>query len=123
VPADGGGSSLPAPVLLTPGAFEVEAASLSADGAQVLYSSNQGHLERLHLWRVPVAGGSAPVALTEGTGIETTALGTSDGRDRLLVRSVRGCDAGWSSWARIRDLAPGSIPTALSAFSQSSRRP
>ncbi len=57
------------PQLLTPGEFEVEHVTLSMNGQDVLYSSNQDDSDRRHLWRVPAAGGS-PVAVTTGTGIE-----------------------------------------------------
>lgn len=55
--------------LLTPGEFEVQFVSLSADGDDILYSSNQGDIDRQHLWRVPVAGGT-PRPVTRGSGIE-----------------------------------------------------
>jgi dipeptidyl aminopeptidase/acylaminoacyl peptidase len=64
VPAAGG----PA-VLLTPGAFEVDQAALGPARREIVYSSNQGDIDRRHLWRVAVAGG-APTAVTTGQGIE-----------------------------------------------------
>ena len=54
---------------LTPGDFEVEDAALGADRREVVFSSNQGDIDRRHLWRVAVSGGT-PAALTSGTGIE-----------------------------------------------------
>ena len=60
-----GGAATP----LTPGAFEVEDVTLSPDGREVVFSSNQGDIDRRHLWKVGVAGG-AVTALTSGTGIE-----------------------------------------------------
>jgi len=65
VPAAGG-----PPILLTPGAFEVDQAALSADRRDIVYSSNQGDPDRRHLWSVAVAGGP-PSALTTGPGIES----------------------------------------------------
>lgn len=56
-------------VCLTPGDFEVEGATLSPDLATLVYNSNQGDIDRRHLWAVPVAGG-APRLLTAGSGIE-----------------------------------------------------
>ena len=53
VPASGG-----TPTLLTPGDFDVEDVTLSADKAFVIYSSNQDDVDRRHLWRVSVAGGA-----------------------------------------------------------------
>jgi dipeptidyl aminopeptidase/acylaminoacyl peptidase len=64
--------------LLTPGAFETEDVSLSVDRAAVLYSSNQGDIERRHLWRVPVTGGT-PQALTRGDTIEWSPVEAADG--------------------------------------------
>ncbi|HWZ83265.1 MAG TPA: prolyl oligopeptidase family serine peptidase [Terriglobales bacterium] len=58
-----------AATLLTPGKFETEDVALSADRASVIYSSNQDDVDRRHLWRVPVEGGS-PVPLTRGATME-----------------------------------------------------
>jgi len=58
-----------APVLLTPGEFDVEDVTLSADKRSVIYSSNQDDVDRRHLWRVSVSGG-APQPLTRGETIE-----------------------------------------------------
>ncbi|WP_084579972.1 S9 family peptidase [Sphingomonas azotifigens] len=64
VPARGG-----AAIDLTPGAAEVENFTLSADRRTLLYAGNQGDLERRHLWRRALAGGSAQ-QVTAGDGIE-----------------------------------------------------
>ena len=48
--AAGGGAA----TLLTPGDFDVEDVTLSADKTWVIYSSNQDDVDRRHLWRVPV---------------------------------------------------------------------
>jgi len=45
------------PILLTPGAFEVEDVSFTSDLQSLVYSSNQDDIDRRHIWRVPVAGG------------------------------------------------------------------
>jgi dipeptidyl aminopeptidase/acylaminoacyl peptidase len=74
------------PVLLTPGAFEVEDVSLSPDLQSVVYSSNQDDIDRRHMWRVPVSGGT-PTALTTGTGIETAGVTSSDGKTIAILRS------------------------------------
>jgi dipeptidyl aminopeptidase/acylaminoacyl peptidase len=52
------------PVLLTPGEFDVEDVSLSADRKQVLFS-NQGDIDRRHLWRVSVWSGEPQSVLTQ----------------------------------------------------------
>jgi dipeptidyl aminopeptidase/acylaminoacyl peptidase len=56
-------------VLLTPGNFEVEDVALSGDQQSVLYSSNQDDVDRRHIWRVAVTGGT-PVAVTKGETME-----------------------------------------------------
>jgi dipeptidyl aminopeptidase/acylaminoacyl peptidase len=66
VPAAGG-----KPTLLTPGDFEVEDATLSANGSELIYSSNQSDIDRRHLWKVPVSGGT-PTALTKGETVESS---------------------------------------------------
>jgi dipeptidyl aminopeptidase/acylaminoacyl peptidase len=64
VPSAGGDAKL-----LTPGSFEAEDVAMTPDGRAVVYSSNQGDIDRRHLWRVPVAGG-VPTAITTGQAIE-----------------------------------------------------
>ncbi len=64
--------------LLTPGKFETEDVALSSDKTTVIYSSNQDDIDhhdidRRHLWRVSVAGGT-PEALTHGETMEWTPL-------------------------------------------------
>jgi dipeptidyl aminopeptidase/acylaminoacyl peptidase len=81
--ATSGGS----PILLTPGDFDVEDVTLSADKASVLYSSNQGDADRRHLWRVSVSGGT-PQALTSGETIEWSPVQTGDGKSILCLGST-----------------------------------
>src|SRR5712671_1404768 len=59
--------------LLTPGKFETEDVALSADRNFVIYSSNQNDVDRRHLWKVSVEGGT-PVALTHGETMEWAPL-------------------------------------------------
>jgi dipeptidyl aminopeptidase/acylaminoacyl peptidase len=99
------------PVLLTPGRFEVEQAAPAPGGRDIVFSSNQGDIDRRHLWTVPAAGGS-PTALTTGTGIEITPAPTSDPAVVAFFRS----DAGHPlrpairTGSEIRDLDPRAIP-------------
>jgi dipeptidyl aminopeptidase/acylaminoacyl peptidase len=76
--ATSGGPAAP----LTPGSnetrFETEDVALSSDKASVIYSSNQatadpGDIDRRHLWRVSVTGGT-PEPLTRGETMEWTPL-------------------------------------------------
>src|SRR5271157_2877588 len=59
--------------LLTPGKFETEDVALGSDKTSVIYSSNQDDVDRRHLWRVDVEGGT-PEALTRGETMEWTPL-------------------------------------------------
>lgn len=52
--------------ILTPGQFEVETAVQSADRTQLIFSSNQGDIDRRHIWSVS-ADSSTPAQLTSGT--------------------------------------------------------
>lgn len=88
IPASGGSATL-----LTPGDFDVEDVTLSADGASVLYSSNQyssnqEDMDRRHLWRVAVAGGTPQQALTGGQSIEWSPVETGDGKSILCLGST-----------------------------------
>ena len=77
VPAEGGEAKL-----LTPGPFMVEHLSTLGDGQIVVYSANTGREgddnQRRHLFKVSVGGG-APVALTEGHGLEWSPAATASG--------------------------------------------
>lgn len=83
VPAGGGVATL-----LTAGELEVEHVALAPGGGAILYSSNQGDMERRHLWRVPVAGGPA-VQLTSGAGIEWAPTPIGDGADGGALAYLR----------------------------------
>ena len=62
-----------AATLFTPGKFETEDVALSTDRSSVIYSSNQDDIDRRHLWRVSVEGGT-PEQLTRGETMEWTPL-------------------------------------------------
>ena len=74
--------------LLTPGDFDVEDVTLSADKASVIYSSNQNDVDRRHLWRVPVAGGKSQEALTNGETMEWSPVQTGDGKNIVCLGST-----------------------------------
>lgn len=74
------------PILLTPGAFEVEYAALNPDKNEVIFNGNQDDIDRRHLWRVKTSGGN-PQALTSGTGIEWNPTATSDGKAIAFLAS------------------------------------
>ena len=100
--------------LLTPGAFEVEHVAMTPDGREMVYSSNQGDIDRRHIWRVAAAGG-APVQVeggAGGTGLEWSPAVTSDGALVFIhsdtARQAR--PAVRLSSGEVRDLAPDAIP-------------
>jgi len=110
VSASGGDATL-----LTPGDFEVEHVSFAPDRTSVLYSSNQGDIDRRHIWRVSVSGGK-PVAITSGTGIEWAPVPTSDGKAVAILRSdakIPARPAMVVGTAPPRDLAPEAIPASF----------
>jgi len=104
---------------LTPGNFEVEHVSLSADRKTLVFDSNQsakegGDIDRRHVWKVSFDGGlkRGAQAVTSGSGIETQPVVASDGSTIAVLRSdvrvpmraavVRGDG--------LVDLAPQAIP-------------
>ena len=101
-----------APLLLTPGAFEVEYVTFTPDKRDVVYNSNQDDIDRRDLWRVSVAGGP-PRALTSGADIEWQPAVTSDGGAIAFFKSGTRKPAHaviQVGGAAPRELAPGSIP-------------
>jgi dipeptidyl aminopeptidase/acylaminoacyl peptidase len=72
--------------LLTPGEFEVEHVTLTQDGQEILFSSNQGDIDRRHIWRVNVQGGP-PAAITSGSGIEWSPVAASNAKEIAFIRS------------------------------------
>ncbi len=111
--------------LLTPGNFIVEDVSLSPDRKTIVYSSNQNDIDRRHVWKVSVAGGS-PEQLTRGTGIETAPVVASDNRTVAVLRSdaripIR--PAVVASSGQVRDLAPQTIPSSFPAASMVTPNP
>ena len=83
IAASGGPSTL-----LTPGDFDVEDVTLSADKASVIYSSNQNDVDRRHLWRVAAPGGTPQQALTSGETMEWSPVQTGDGKSILCLGST-----------------------------------
>lgn len=76
-----------APILLTPGQFEVEDVALSADQRSVLYSSNQDDVDRRHIWRVALDGGK-PQPLTRGETLEWSPVETGKGGQVVCLGST-----------------------------------
>jgi dipeptidyl aminopeptidase/acylaminoacyl peptidase len=78
VPLSGGNATL-----LTPGDFMVEFVASTPDRRSLIYNANTGtdkdDIERRHIFRVAVDGGSRPEPLTTGLGIEWMPVVSSGG--------------------------------------------
>ena len=95
------------PTLLTPGDFEVEHVSLSLDRVRVLFSSNEGDIDRRHVWQVAASGGR-PEALTRGEGIEWSPLAIERAGAAVLRSDARRPSrAAIVENGVLRDLGPG----------------
>lgn len=64
--------------LLTPGEFDVEDVTLSADKNYIYYTSNQNDVDRRHVWQVNTVGWP-PKAVSKGATIEWSPLVMADG--------------------------------------------
>jgi dipeptidyl aminopeptidase/acylaminoacyl peptidase len=111
--------------LLTPGNFIVEDVSISPDRKTIVYSSNQNDVDRRHVWKLSVAGGS-PKELTQGAGIETSPVVASDNRTVAVLRSdaqipIRPAVVGRGG--QVQDLAPQTIPATFPAGSMVTPKP
>jgi dipeptidyl aminopeptidase/acylaminoacyl peptidase len=76
-----------APVLLTPGDFDVEDVVISRDLKWAIYTSNQDDIDRRHIWRASVQGGQPQQALTQGETIEWSPVVTGDGNSVVCLGS------------------------------------
>lgn len=111
VPAVGG-----SPTLLTPGPFEVDSASYAADGRTAVIASNQGDIDRRHLWRITTSAATPPVSLTSGTGLEYFPALMGDGTSVAFVRGDErrpGLPAVMLGATAARDLMPAGLPATF----------
>jgi dipeptidyl aminopeptidase/acylaminoacyl peptidase len=110
VPVAGGNASP-----LTTGNFDVEHVSLSADRKTLVFDSNQGDIDRRHVWRVAFAAdgsNNAADAVTSGEGIETQPVVASDGAIAVLRSDVRlPIRAAVIASGNLVDLAQQAIPS------------
>jgi dipeptidyl aminopeptidase/acylaminoacyl peptidase len=106
-----------APALLTPGAFEVEHVTSTPDATTLIYSSNEGDIDRRHLWRVAADGSSRPSALTRGTGLEWDPVVVGDGQTVALLHSDARLPARAAilSNTTMRDVVPNAVPSTFPA--------
>ena len=109
VSTEGGPASL-----LTPGDFEVEYVALTIGRSEIIFNSNQGDIDRRHVWKVPAAGGT-PVAVTSGQGIEWSPVETSDGKAAAFFHSDAQHPARPAILAgkETRDMDPAAIPAGF----------
>lgn len=72
---------------LTPGNYEVENATLAPDKSSIIFSANKDDIDRRHLWRVSVAGGT-PQQITKGDGIEMSPVLFDNGQRIAFFHST-----------------------------------
>jgi dipeptidyl aminopeptidase/acylaminoacyl peptidase len=106
-----GGSATP----LTPGDFEVEHVTQSADRRALVFDSNQSDIDRRHVWKLtfPENGfATAAQAVTSGEGIETQPVIASDNTTVAVLRSDAHVPmrAAIVDSGKLIDLAPQAIP-------------
>jgi dipeptidyl aminopeptidase/acylaminoacyl peptidase len=94
---------------LTPGDFEVEHVSFSDDGREAIFSSNQNDIDRRHIWRVSVTGGS-PRQVTSGQELEWSPVAVMGGVAFLHSDVRRPARAAVLIGSAEHDLAPETIP-------------
>lgn len=82
VPITGGAATC-----LTPGNFEVEDSYLSPDRRTIVFNSNQGDIDRRHLWKVSPEKGH-PTSLTRGEGLEWGPVVVASGKTIVYLCST-----------------------------------
>ena len=107
-----GGTASP----LTPGDFEVEHVNTSGDRKTLVFDSNQGDIDRRHVWRLNFADGAstgAPQSVTSSEGIETQPVVASDNKTIAVLRSDAQIPmrAAVANDGKLVDLAPQAIPS------------
>jgi dipeptidyl aminopeptidase/acylaminoacyl peptidase len=109
-----GGTASP----LTPGDFEVEHASSSGDRRMLVFDSNQGDIDRRHVWKLAFADDGSTGSLqaaTSGEGIETQPVVASDNKTIAVLRSDTQIPMRVSmvNDGKLVDLAPQAIPSGF----------
>jgi len=99
-------------VLLTPGDFEVEHAAFAEDRTSIAFSSNQGDIDRRHVWQVSADGPANLHQLTHGEGIEVFPAIASNGTVAVLHSDARipMHPSVVASSGELRDLASELVP-------------
>ena len=98
--------------LLTPGDFEVEHVAASPDRENLVFSSNQGDIDRRHVWQLAADGNAGIKQLTSGEGIEVLPVMTANGRVAVLRADARVPirPAFVAKNGELSDLAPQLVP-------------
>ena len=108
--SDAGGSAPSNPAVpLAPGDFEVQYVAMEPGGEALVFSSNQGDVDRQHLWRAPLDGSGAE-QLTPGDGIE------------WLPTPVPRAAAGGGDGALVFLASSGTVPAHAEVLAGSGRR-
>lgn len=105
--------------LLTPGDFEADSVVGSRDGKSIVFSSNQGDIDRRHIWKLDTASDQIE-ELTRGEGIETSPVVSADEKNIVILHSdarvpIRPAVIG--AKGEIQDLAPQAEPAGFPAAS------
>jgi len=101
-------------VMLTPGDFEIEHVALSRNRKELLFSSNQGDIDRRHIWRVSIAGGTPKPLFTASNeaGSEWEPQDAGGGETAYLWSSAKNiAQAAVTTGNASHILAPDSIPS------------
>jgi dipeptidyl aminopeptidase/acylaminoacyl peptidase len=99
---------------LTPGDSEVEHVALSADRLTLAYSSNEGDIDRRHIWRAGVAGG-APQRLTNATDLEWGPAFAGDALAFLRADAKQPARASVRTKSGVHDMDPNWLPADFPA--------
>ncbi len=100
--------------LLTPGEFEVDQLTFSDDSSQAIFSSNQGDIDRRHIWRVSLDNGP-PQAVTSGESLEWSPVFAGRAVAYFHADARRPARAAIQTAQNVTDLAPDSIPADFPA--------
>jgi len=100
-----------AATLLTPGEFEVEHAAVSPDHKRLVFASNQGDIDRRHVWEIASDSTSSLKQLTKGDGIEVFPVITATGSVAVLRADAQiPIRPALVAGGELKDLAPQLVP-------------
>jgi dipeptidyl aminopeptidase/acylaminoacyl peptidase len=94
----------------------VEHVAFSEDGKEAVFSSNEGDIDRRHIWRVGIAAGPAK-AVTKGDGLEWSPVIAGKDIAYLHADPKRPARAAIQIGSTVKDLALDSIPADFPADS------